>query len=60
MNNKKKNNNNNNNNNRNREQRNNGTRSTGGAAEHPKTVAEQLNVTRNTRGTLQNTNGILA
>ena len=35
-----------------------GTRSTGGTAEHPGTVAEQLNITRNTSETIQNTNGI--
>ena len=38
--------------------RNSGTRSTGGTAEHPETVVEQLNITRNTSGTPQNTNGI--
>ena len=35
-----------------------GTRNTSGTAEHPGTVAEQLNITRNTSGAPQNTNGI--
>ena len=36
--------------------RNSGTRNTGGTAEHPETVAEQLNITRNTPEYQRNTN----
>ena len=35
-----------------------GTLNTGGTAERPGTKAKQLNIARNTCGTLQNTNGI--
>ena len=38
--------------------RNNKTRNTGETAVHPGTKAKQLNIARNTCGTLQNTNGI--